>query len=576
MSVKILIADREYSDYKFVNIDTEELVEKNNIDIFGKKILNNDVLSIDGDEISVVQSQIRNAEKLAGVLVVENNITYGRSKNGKLFYRVIPDDTHLPYFLVPYELKVGFNKKYVNKYVTFKFKEWSNKHPTGLLQDTLGDVNILEVFYEYQLYCKSLHISMTNFVNKTRSTLNKQTKEQYIDNILYNNDYHIIDRRYEYIFSIDSRSTTDFDDALSIEKIDNNWKVSIYISNVFLWLETLKLWDSFAQRVSTIYLPDRKRPMLPTILSDTLCSLQEGQLRFALCLDIYIDENGKFINSEDYSFKNCIINVTRNYSHGEKYLHSDINYQELMKITKLLDKSVKSSQDLVSYWMVVMNMYTASVMNEKKVGIFRTAFIKNKELLNSVPTNLSQDSLLAIKLWNNSMGKYVCYEEGLSLEHELLKNKLFHTTNMNSYLQITSPIRRLTDLLNQIILFKECNIIKTVTDDANIFLDKWRKRLEYINTSMRSIRKIQVDCNLLSTFYNNNNLLDETYQGVMFDKLQRTDGMYCYMVYLERFKLFSRVSTTSKIDNYTMHNFKIYLFEDEDKVKKKVRLQILN
>jgi len=178
MSVKILIADREYSDYKFVNIDTEELVEKNNIDIFGKKILNNDVLSIDGDEISVVQSQIRNAEKLAGVLVVENNITYGRSKNGKLFYRVIPDDTHLPYFLVPYELKVGFNKKYVNKYVTFKFKEWSNKHPTGLLQDTLGDVNILEVFYEYQLYCKSLHISMTNFVNKTRSTLNKQTKEQ--------------------------------------------------------------------------------------------------------------------------------------------------------------------------------------------------------------------------------------------------------------------------------------------------------------------------------------------------------------------------------------------------------------
>ena len=40
MSVKILIANREYSDYKFVNIDTEELVEKKNIDIFGKKILN--------------------------------------------------------------------------------------------------------------------------------------------------------------------------------------------------------------------------------------------------------------------------------------------------------------------------------------------------------------------------------------------------------------------------------------------------------------------------------------------------------------------------------------------------------
>ena len=35
------------------------------------------------------------------------------------------------------------------------------------------------------------------------------------------------------------------------------------------------LWRSFTKRVSTIYLPDKKRPMLPTILSDCLCSLQE-------------------------------------------------------------------------------------------------------------------------------------------------------------------------------------------------------------------------------------------------------------------------------------------------------------
>ena len=30
----------------------------------------------------------------------------------------------------------------------------------------------------------------------------------------------------------------------------------------------LNIWESFSRRVSTIYLPDRKRPMLPTILSD--------------------------------------------------------------------------------------------------------------------------------------------------------------------------------------------------------------------------------------------------------------------------------------------------------------------
>ena len=82
------------------------------------------------------------------------------------------------------------------------------------------------------------------------------------------------------------------------------WRVSIYIANVFLWLETLDLWKTFSHRVATIYLPDRKRPMLPTVLSDTLCSLQENQNRFALAMDIYIDMEGNFL--EDIEAVKCI------------------------------------------------------------------------------------------------------------------------------------------------------------------------------------------------------------------------------------------------------------------------------
>ena len=575
MNVKILISDREYSDYKLVNINTEEIVECSNINIFLKKIFNNDILMLENNSLSILQSQIRNSKNLAGVLVLENNITYGRGKNGKLLYRVIPDDKHLPYFLVPYDLKIGFNKKYINKYVTFKFIDWDSKHPRGVITNTLGDVNILEVFYEYQLYCKSLHISMSNFISKTRESLNEKTREQYIDNILQDNNYNICDRRNEYIFTIDSRSSTDFDDGLSIDTTDNGWRVSIYISNVFLWLETLKLWDSFGERVSTIYLPDRKRPMLPTILSDTLCSLQQNQYRFAVCLDVFIDRHGKYINVEEYSLKNCIISVSKNYYHSQKELHRDPHFIELYELTKQLDRSVKTTHDLISYWMIVMNMYTASLMNEKKIGIFRTAFIKNKELLDSIPKDLSPDSLMAIKLWNNSMGKYVSYDEGTTLEHELIRNRIFYSNNMNSYLQITSPIRRLVDLLNQIILFRECNIVQNMSTCAIEFLNKWVEKLDYINTSMRSIRRIQVDCNLLAQFYNNNELLEDNYEGVIFDKILRSDGMYNYTVYLEKFKLFSRISVSSNLDNYASKQFKIFLFEDEDKVKKKVRLQLI-
>ena len=90
-------------------------------------------------------------------------------------------------------------------------------------------------------------------------------------------------------------------DGFGIEKMENYWCVSIYIANVFLWLETLGLWKSLSSRVSTIYLPDRKRPMLPTILSDNLCSLQENQTRFAFALDVVLDDIG-FKNVTTLSF----------------------------------------------------------------------------------------------------------------------------------------------------------------------------------------------------------------------------------------------------------------------------------
>ena len=576
MNKKILIANREYSSYKIIDIDTEELIENVEINAFDKKIFNNDILKIDNIKyIEVQTSQVRNALKIAGVLILEKNKTYGRNSKGKLLYKVIPDDTHLPYFIVPYELKMGFSKKFINKYITFRFDNWLSKHPMGNIIDTLGEVNNLDVFYEYQLYCKSLHISLTKFTNETRKILNKNTKTDYIDYILKNKDFNVIDRLSPYIFTIDSSTSTDFDDGLSIEYKDNIYKVSIYISNVFLWLETLKLWDSFTQRVSTIYLPDRKRPMLPTILSDTLCSLQENQLRFALCLDVYIDENGKFIDTEKYTFKNCIINVSKNFAHGTKELQKSEQYQNLFQLTKKLDKSTKSSHDVVSYWMVVMNMYTARVMNYNKIGIFRTAFIKNKELVNDIPSSLSGDSLLAIKLWNNSVGKYVLYEEGIELEHELIKNSLFNTNCMNSYLHITSPIRRLVDLLNQIILFQELKIVNGISDSALSFLNKWILQLEYINISMRCIRRVQVDCNTLARFYNESELLEHIYNGIVFDKVLRTDGTYSYMVYLELFKLLCRINTPTDLSNYSKQDFKIYLFEDEDKVKRKIRLQLL-
>ena len=63
--------------------------------------------------------------------------------------------------------------------------------------------------------------------------------------------------------------------------------------------------------------------------------------------------------------------------------------------------------------------------------------------------------------------------------------------------------------------------------------------------------------------------------GVVFDKIAKNDS-FCYMVYLEDIKLLSRITTREDIANYSSVQFKLYLFEDENRIKKKIRLHIVD
>ena len=60
------------------------------------------------------------------------------------------------------------------------------------------------------------------------------------------------------IFTIDPEKSRDFDDAIGM-KLEDNYVLSIYISNVTLWMEAMGLWESFSDRIATIYLPDSSR-----------------------------------------------------------------------------------------------------------------------------------------------------------------------------------------------------------------------------------------------------------------------------------------------------------------------------
>jgi hypothetical protein len=574
-SIQIFISDRNYSTWNFIDYDTkqnlniEDYPELNQITPTSQKLFNRDIFTIDNSNINNIvinkQSTIKTIPYLAGILILENNKTYGRTSNKKrLLYKCIPEEKNLPSFLIPYDIKIGFSKVPKNKYVIFKYDTWDDKHPCGIIIETIGDIDNLEAFYDYKLYCKYLHISVTEFTNKTRFILGNKPIQNYINEILNNPNYNIEDRRNNHVFTIDSANTVDYDDAFGIKRTGDNWVVSVYISNVFLWAETLYLWDYFSKRVATIYLPDRNRTMLPTMLSDNLCSLKSFQPRYALAMDVVIDEN-YCINTITY--RNVLIQVNKNYSYDDPSLYIDNHYIMLYNISKNLDFSIRNNYDLVSFWMIKMNSYTGTKLSEYKTGIFKTINLNNSMLRDDIDNGheMSENTFQVIRNWNNVSGNYLCYKNIDNTESILPKY----------YAHVTSPIRRMVDLLNQIILLKELKLVNNISDQSQSFLNKWLSDIDNLNLSIRSIRKVQLECELINKCFTDLSIMENEYEGIIFSKEIKSNEKITYMVYLENIKLLSKITVRNDMPNYSKHKFKIYLFEDEYKIRKKIRLQIL-
>lgn len=568
---KVHINDRAYTSWTFLTVVEFKEIELKEINPAEQKLFTNDIFTIE-PEFKILHSGVRTSNNIPGVLILKGNKTYGRGENGKLLYKCVPDDRRLPTFLISYEMKnVGFSKVFVNQYVTVNFSEWKDKHPRGVISQLIGPVEVLDNFYEYQLYCKSLNASIQNFTKDASKALKSHAHDAFIENIRVKYP-DIIDRTNNSewnIITIDPPNSQDFDDAFSIRALENGMQqLSIYISNVTIWMDVLNLWDSFSRRISTIYLPDRKRPMLPTILSDCLCSLQEKHTRLAFVMDIIVD--GDIIT--DIKYSNCMIRVTKNYCYEEHALLENDNYNAILETTKALTKNykyinnVRNSHEMVCYLMILMNYNTAKNLISHKNGIFRYTIMR-KEV--AVPESLPEEVGKFIKIWNSAAGQYIdvsCLEEGQTIAHNLLE--------MDAYVHITSPIRRLVDLLN-IIQFQQNTGIITLSENAISFYKKWIADLEYINITMRSIRKVQNDCNLLHMCATSPEIMEKNYTGYVFDKIIRNDGLFQYVVYLPELKMASRVTFRENIENYALREYKLYVFHDEEKFKKKIRLQLI-
>ena len=111
-------------------------------------------------------------------------------------------------------------------------------------------------------------------------------------------------------------------------------------------------------------------------------------------------------------------------------------------------------------------------------------------------------------------------------------------------------------------------------EDANDFYSIWINDLDYINKSMRAIRKVQNKCEILDLCDKDETQLTKIHTGYLFDKVQSSGGLYQYNVFLQDIRLVTRISILENYENYSEHKFKLFIFLDESRCKKKIRLQL--
>ncbi len=99
--------------------------------------------------------------------------------------------------------------------------------------------------------------------------------------------------------TIDPDDAKDFDDAIALRKMGNNWELFVFIADVSFFVREGTALDKEARRRGcSTYLPWGVIPMLPPFLSEDLCSLKEGLIRPAVACRMILDEKGDVISDE--------------------------------------------------------------------------------------------------------------------------------------------------------------------------------------------------------------------------------------------------------------------------------------
>ncbi len=147
-------------------------------------------------------------------------------------------------------------------------------------------------------------------------------------------------------FTIDPADAKDFDDALSIRKLENgNYEVGVHIADVTHYLKPDTILDKEAiNRATSVYLVDRVIPMLPEVLSNFVCSLRPHEEKYTFSAVFELDEEAQIQNEW---FGKTVIYSDRRFAYEEVQRiieGEDGDYKEDIMILDRLAKKLRAER----------------------------------------------------------------------------------------------------------------------------------------------------------------------------------------------------------------------------------------
>lgn len=206
----------------------------------------------------------------------------GTVERGKHFSFVVPDDKRIFYDLyVPKDKTIGAKN---GQKVVAKITEWPEKrrNPSGEIVEILGypdepGVDVLSIIKKYEL--------PLDFPEKVKRQVQQIPDEVLREDLVGREDF-----RHLKTITIDNEDAKDLDDAVSIEKTSDGYRLGVHIADVSYYVEEKSPLDVEAlKRGCSVYLVDRVIPMLPPKLSNGICSLNPRADRLTMSVIIDFD-----------------------------------------------------------------------------------------------------------------------------------------------------------------------------------------------------------------------------------------------------------------------------------------------